>query len=146
MRYYEYRHTISFEETNVLGNTYFTNHLKWQGRCRELFLHDHARGVLEDLAAGLKLVTVRCSCEYEEELFALDVVSVRMRVRALKASGIVLDFDYVKLTGGHEAQVAHGQQEIACLRGSGGSSVVVGLPDALRDALEPFLESSAPVG
>lgn len=140
MKYYEYRHTISFEETNVLGNTYFTNHLKWQGRCRELFLHEHARSVLEEIEGGLKLVTVRCSCEYEDELFALEVVSVRMRVRALKVTGLVLAFEYVRLAGSQETRVAHGQQEIACLRGHGRDTVVVGVPISLREALKPFME------
>ena len=38
MRAFEYRHVVSFEETNLVGNVYFANHLSWQGRCRELFL------------------------------------------------------------------------------------------------------------
>ena len=42
MRYYEYRHVVTFRETNLVGNVYYTNHLEWQGRCRELFLRDHA--------------------------------------------------------------------------------------------------------
>ena len=32
--YYEYRHIVSFEETNLVGNVYYVNYLRWQGRCR----------------------------------------------------------------------------------------------------------------
>ena len=42
-RYYEYRHVVGFKETNVVGNVYFTNHLEWQGRCREMFLRKRSR-------------------------------------------------------------------------------------------------------
>ena len=37
MKYYEYRHLVAFEESNLVGNVYYVNHLRWQGRCRELF-------------------------------------------------------------------------------------------------------------
>jgi hypothetical protein len=48
-RSYCYRHTVSFEETNVVGNVYFTRHLSWQGRCRELFFRDYAPEILDEL-------------------------------------------------------------------------------------------------
>src|SRR5215467_215043 len=67
MRTYEYRHVVSFEETNLVGNVYFVNHIRWQGLCREMFLRDYAPGVLAELSHGLALVTVRCSCNYFAE-------------------------------------------------------------------------------
>ena len=50
MRYYEYRHLVSFEETNLVGNVYYVNHVRWQGRVREMFLRDHAPDVVEELS------------------------------------------------------------------------------------------------
>src|SRR5437899_4770385 len=94
MRTYEYRHVVSLEETNLLGNVYYVNHVRWQGRCRELFLRDFAPGVLSDLTHGLRLVTTRCSCEYFAELFPFDEVVVRMRLGALSQNGILLLFEY----------------------------------------------------
>jgi enediyne biosynthesis thioesterase len=61
MRAYEYRHIVGFEETNVVGNVYYASHIRWQGRCREMFLRDHAPGVLHQLGEGLRLVTTHCS-------------------------------------------------------------------------------------
>ncbi|PTA47750.1 hypothetical protein [Micromonospora sp. RP3T] len=37
-KYDEYRHTVGFDETNMVGNVHHVNHLRWQGRCREIFL------------------------------------------------------------------------------------------------------------
>ena len=39
-RVYEYEHVVTFDETNLVGNVYYTNHLRWQGHCRELFLRE----------------------------------------------------------------------------------------------------------
>ena len=65
MRPFEFRHTVGFEETNLVGNVYYTHYLDWQGRCREMFLRDHAPAVMDELSRGLSLATVRCSCGNE---------------------------------------------------------------------------------
>ena len=133
MKAYEYRHVVGFEETNLLGNVYYINFLRWQGRCRELFLRDKAPSVLDDIAGGLRLATVRCSCDYREELGAFDEVVVRMSLAALRQTSLSLAFEYVR--AGDGATVAIGEQEIACLRGGAGGLVAAPVPPELREAL-----------
>src|SRR6267142_3014015 len=94
MRIYEYRHVVGFEETNLVGNVYYVNHLRWQGRCREMFLRDHAPSVLQEISAGLAVVTTHCSCDYLEELAPFDEISVRMRLALPGQSRVTLDFEY----------------------------------------------------
>ena len=67
---YEYKHIVDFEETNLVGNVYYTNCILWHGRCREMFLYEHAPDVIDQISAGLALVTVNVSCQYLYELFA----------------------------------------------------------------------------
>lgn len=144
MMYYEMRHSVSFEDTNLLGNVYYVNHLKWQGRCRELFLRDHAPGILDDLAAGLRLATVRCTCEYDDELTPFDDVAVRMSLAAIGPSSLTLAFDYVRIRDGQgEVRVARGEQVITCLRGSGEALAPVPIPVELREALRPYTRRDA---
>jgi len=139
MKAYEYQHVVAFEETNVAGNVYWVNHLRWQGRCREMFLRDHAPGVLAELGRGLALVTVRCSCEYMAELAAFDEVKVRMRLESIAQNRIAMHFDYFRLAARGEELVAQGFQEIATMRRAGDGLTPVPLPAELRRALEPFL-------
>jgi enediyne biosynthesis thioesterase len=139
LRYYEYQHIVGFQETNLIGNVYYVHYLSWQGRCREMFLHEHAPSVLEDIANGLKLATVRVSCEYEEELVAFDRVAVRMSLATLRPNGMTLRFTYVKLGEDRETVVARGEMEIACLRGTAAAPV----PEDLREALRPYREEAA---
>ncbi|MEI8208835.1 MAG: acyl-CoA thioesterase, partial [Methylococcales bacterium] len=96
MRTYEYTHIVGFEETNLVGNVYYANHVRWQGRCRELFLRDHAPEILDELRNGLYLVTVRVSCEYFNELFALDKVIIKMTVGDITQSRITMLFEYLR--------------------------------------------------
>src|SRR5215471_6038035 len=91
---YEYQHIVGFEETNLVGNVYYVNHLRWQGRCRELFLRDHAPEILAELRRGLSLVTTRCACDYLAEVSAFAEVIVRMRLGLLTQSRITLLFEY----------------------------------------------------
>jgi enediyne core biosynthesis thioesterase len=137
---YEYRHTVGFEETNLVGNVYYVNHLRWQGRCREMFLRDHAPGILDDLKQGLALATVRCSCDYFIELEAFDQLLVRMRLGEVVQNRITLRFEYFRLTDRGEELVARGEQQVACMRRQGHETVPTPIPPALREALRPYSE------
>jgi enediyne biosynthesis thioesterase len=131
---------VGFSETNLLGNVYYTHYLEWQGRCREMFLRDHAPEVLEELAKDLRLVTVRCSCEYLEELWGMDEVLLRMRLAALMQNRIKMDFEYFRCKDGAEQLVARGEQQVACMRVEGDHTVPAPIPDAFREALRPYSE------
>ena len=141
MRTYEYRHIVGFEETNLVGNVYYVNHLRWQGRCREMFLREHASEVLTELEQGLSLVTIRCSCEYLAELSAFDEVVIRMRLGMLTQNRVTMLFEYFKRTGDSEELVARGEQQVASMRREGKQMVPTPFPLALREALRLYAET-----
>jgi YbgC/YbaW family acyl-CoA thioester hydrolase len=137
-RYYEYRYVVGFEDTNLVGNVYYANYLRWQGRCREMFLFEHAPEVLQELRDGLKLFTIRAECDYFAELSAFDEVSIRMRLSELTQTQLGFTFDFVRVHGGGEVLAARGGQRVACMRGSNGQATPARVPAVLRAALEPF--------
>lgn len=141
-RSYSYRHTISFEETNLVGNVYFTRHLSWQGRCRELFLRDYAAEVLDELRGDLRLVTLNVSCEYFAELHALDTVEIRMRLAHQHQHRIRLRFDYLLQNGSSEPLIARGSQEIGCMRQTAAGLAPTAIPRALARALADFEDAN----
>ena len=140
MRAYEYRHTVTFEDTNLVGNAYYTRHLSWQGRCRELFLLEHAPEVVAELRRGLSLATVRCACEYLAELVVFDEVIVRMHLTELVQNRITLNFEYWRSKNGAEELVARGEQQVACMAREGDRLVPTPVPAALRKALAAYAE------
>ena len=136
--YYEYRHLVGFEETNLVGNVYYVNYVRWQGRCREMFLRERAPEVLEDIRGDLKLFTLKVECEFLAEISAFDELSIRMRLEDLTQTQIGFAFDYVRVRDGHEDLVARGRQRVACMRGPNTDTRPCRVPEALRRALERY--------
>lgn len=138
-RYFEIQHTVGFEETNLVGNVYYTNYLRWQGRCREMFLKLRAPEVLAELQDDLKLFTLRVECEFFAEITAFDDIAVRMRLVDLAQTQIEFSFEYVRLDpGGGESLVARGRQRVACMRGPSARTIPARVPESLVRALEPY--------
>jgi enediyne biosynthesis thioesterase len=138
MRAYEYTHIVGFEETNLVGNVYYANHVRWQGRCREMFLRDHAPEILDELRNGLYLVTVRVSCEYFNELFALDKVIIRMTIGDITQSRITMLFEYIRPEQLSETLIARGEQQIACMHKEHNHMLPAKIPPSLRSALDLY--------
>lgn len=154
--HYAYRHRVTFDETNLVGNVYFAHYLRWQGHCREQFLADHAPGVLAALSGGLVLVTVDCAAEFYAEAFAGDQLEVRMTLDRLAGNRVTMFFEYVRvaaaepetLARGGQSYVrveaaepetlARGRQSVACMRREAGGLVPAPLPDELRAALDRY--------
>ena len=137
-KYYEYRHLVGFEETNLVGNVYYVNYLRWQGRCREMFLKEKAPAVLEEVRHDLKLFTLKVECEFFAEITAFDELSIRLRLEELTSTQIQFAFDYVHLRAEGEVLVARGRQRIACMRGPNTATVPSRVPEQLREALVPY--------
>lgn len=137
-RAYELRHTIAFAETNLVGNVYFTRHLEWQGRCREMFLRDHCPEVLDALRENLALITLSCHCDYLAELDAFDDIAVRMSLGSVTQNRLLLEFEYWRSRGGAETLVARGHQQLAVMRRDGAKLSAAPIPDGLRAALAAY--------
>jgi enediyne biosynthesis thioesterase len=141
MRAYEQRHIVGFEETNLVGNVYYLNYLRWQGRCREMFLREHMPDILDALQAGLAIVTTKCSCEFLAELTAFDEIAVRMRLGALAQNRVTMQFEYWRLAERQEELVARGEQQVAFMQREGNQLVAVPVPEPLRNALRIYSEA-----
>jgi enediyne biosynthesis thioesterase len=135
MKAYEYKHTVGFEETNLVGNVYYANFVRWQGRCREMFLRDYTPDILPKLGNGFAMVTTKVSCEYFSELTAFDEIVIKMRLGSLKQNRILMFFEYWR--GGQ--LVARGEQEVACMMRNGEAFKPAAIPENLQTALRDYL-------
>jgi enediyne biosynthesis thioesterase len=135
VRAFRYHHVVTLDETNLVGNVYFAHYLHWQGHCRELFLAEHAPGVLAALKAGrFAMVTVSCGVDFYAECFALDEVEVTMTLRAASGNRIEMDFDYHR----RGTLAARGRQTVACVAREGDHVVPTEIPADLARAVMSF--------
>ena len=143
---FDLHHIVGFEETNLVGNVYFSNYFLWQGKCREMFLRQHAPRVLEELSGGrMRLVTAHASCDFADEFSAFDEVLVRMTLNRFIAFGVSLDFAYghAAAPGGPAGEaafepLARGRQDIKFLRREAAGWALVEVPDYLMAVLQDY--------
>ena len=109
-RYYEYRHVVSVDETNLVGNVYQANYMRWLGRCREMFLREHGPVVLGKLRGDLELSPIEPESGNLAEISPLDIISVRMRLDRTTSTRIDFAFDCVRIREGEEALVGQSRQ------------------------------------
>ncbi len=131
-------HVVTFEETNLVGNVYYTNYFSWQGRCREMFLREHAPETLVALQNGeLRLVTAHASCDFVDEFTAFDEVVVRMSLNRFIAYGVSLNFDYSRRSAVTDT-LARGRQDIKFLRREGTRWDLCEIPPVLMKAVRNY--------
>ncbi len=144
MKAFEYRHVVGFEETSLVGNVYYVNHLRWQGQAREMFLREYFPEILAQFERGFALITLACSCQYLGELRPFDQVIVRMFLALIAQNRITMRFEYWR-DGKQEELMARGEQEIACMQRHSDRLLPAPIPAKLLNALADFSEPSVPV-
>lgn len=131
---YEFNHIVTFEETNLVGNVYFVNHIRWQGKVREMFLRDHCPEVVKMFNESLVFVTTKVSCNYFKELFALDEILIKMYAKEITQNKVTMKFEYFR----KDELVAVGEQQIASMEKQNNNIVAFPFPRRLNDALKEY--------
>lgn len=135
MEYFEYRSFVGFEETNVVGNVYFSNYFVWQGKCREAFLRAYAPQVLDDFKAGFGMITKESSCVFHNEAFAFEDILVRMSLDKLSRTAVTMAFDYYRAQNDELTLLANGKQTAMWITPEHRLAM---LPDYLYSAIQGF--------
>jgi enediyne biosynthesis thioesterase len=137
-RSFEMLHVVTFEETNLVGNVYYTNHFSWQGRCREMFLREHAPEILDALQSGsLRLVTAHASCDFVDEFTVFEEISIRMSLYRFIPYGVSLGFEYCR-SGDATEVLARGRQDIKFLRRNKEDWNLSEIPQSLMEVLRRY--------
>ena len=134
-KYFEYRFQVSFEETNVVGNVYFSNYFVWQGKCRESFLAKYAPKVLEDFSKGHGMITKESNCVFHNESFAFDNLLIKMNLDKINRTAISMNFNYYREEADELVHLATGKQ--STIWASPNQKISM-LPDYLYDAVKAF--------
>ena len=95
-RWFEYRHRVTFGDTNAAGNVYFAKHFAWQGECRERLLAQHYPDFINDLRQGFTLTTEFAHQEFFAEAALFDLLLIRLTVIGLTRSRMELEFEFVR--------------------------------------------------
>lgn len=123
--------------------------LGWQGKCRELFLDEHAASTLNRVAnRDLILQTTSASLDMLQlPREPIDQVRVEMRLETLKCGQMGVRFDYFAVVPhGQPIRFAKGSQKMSSKHQSGPAVVPCPFPAELLLALRQFTQSELLLG
>jgi acyl-CoA thioesterase FadM len=119
------------EESNLIGNLYYANYFKWQGKVRDRFFFGLAPELFRGFGAGGEPYVLNSRVEFLRDAMPFDRIVVVMSVSAVHQFGAALRFEYYATDGAGTRKLAVGEHDIAWVR----RGVAVPLPQAIQTAL-----------
>jgi len=103
----------SREDSNLVGNIYFSNYYNWQARVRDHYLATK----LPDISSrnpGGDFVCVHAEVHHLQEAVPFEIIEVSMYLYKIFTEGFVLYFEYYIVSGQGERmrKIAHGQHGV----------------------------------
>lgn len=125
---------ILIKQTNVLGNTYFSNYVEWQGEVREKFLLQHpAATEFLKLNPHIMMITYSLFHNFIKHTFFGDRVRIELTSRDIAKNSAFLVFNYFNVRT--EEKVGSGWQKI-CFSDASTNSICA-IPQIFLDLLLP---------
>lgn len=133
-----YRKTVLIKQTNMLGNTYFSNYIEWMGEAREgLFLMHPAARVFLIENAHISMITQVLHHRFLENSYFGDQIRIEVTTRDILDFSLILVFRYFGETSG--TLVGEGWQKICFLDNQAGKPCKV--PQIFLDLAEPLYDN-----
>lgn len=106
-----FRKTILIKQTNMLGNTYFSNYIDWMGEAREkLFLmHPSAKVFLQE-NTNIVMVTHTLHYQFKDNSFFGDEIRIEVNTKDILDYSLVIVFRYFNES--NEKLIGEGWQKI----------------------------------
>jgi enediyne polyketide synthase len=103
----------TLEESNLVGNVYFSNYNKWQGALRDKYFYQIYPEIFKGTGQLGEWIPVRNSVHHLREAMPFDTILVEMSLAAKYKNGVKLFFEYFKLNeDGIKQKLAYGEQDV----------------------------------
>jgi len=104
--------STTLEDSNLVGNIYFSNYYLWQGRVRDCHISEIAPEYFDGSGKQGELRCVRCKVNHISEAMPFDRIAVRMHRTAVHENGVKLYFDYYRVgPDGARKKLGQGEHE-----------------------------------
>jgi acyl-CoA thioesterase FadM len=132
--------STSLQDSNLVGNLYFSNYSAWQGRLRDRFLHDIAPECFDLAQVAAQPECLFFSTHHLREAMPFDSIEARMSVKAMYEGALDLWFDYYRVDmSGTREKLAVGEHRVALVSTSQDSPDVVPWPSRAQERLQRIL-------
>lgn len=86
----------TLEDSNLVGNVYFSNYARWQGIVRDTFFYQQDASFFRGTGEKGELLTSTCEVEHLREAMPFDSIVVRMYMESVTVSSVSLRFEYFR--------------------------------------------------
>ena len=137
---FTYEKIVLIKQTNVLGNTYFTNYIEWEGEVREKFFLSHP-GALEFLKSYPNIIMVTHSLfhRFFANAYFGDRVRVELTTKDILDYSLFVVFRHYKV--GPDLLLGEGWQKICFLDQN--TEKACRVPQIILDLAESVKEADA---
>ncbi|NEN89391.1 MAG: SDR family NAD(P)-dependent oxidoreductase [Okeania sp. SIO3H1] len=134
---YSETYQTTLEESNLVGNVYYSNYFIWQGRTLDLFLYSVAPEYLRVSNPQGELICLYTRMDFLQEAMPFDKILVLLYVKSISECGAVFNFEFFRQEPDGKRKKLHvGQQEaIWVCRGQDGNPVATPWPQVILEAL-----------
>ena len=126
---------VCYADTDLMGRVYYANYLVIAERARTEFLRDVGHPYREIEASGCFFPVRKCQVRYHNYAVYDDLLECRSHIGRL--SHATLTFVTEIRRADTEKPLVTAEVELACVGENGRPRVI---PDALRDAMAPYME------
>ena len=112
----EYRHTVSYYETDKMGITHHSNYIRWMEEARIDFLSKIGWPMEKIEEAGITSPVVSVECRYKKPSTFPDTIRIKVRPESLKGVRLFLKYSMTKEDG---SLICEGRSEHCFLKENG---------------------------
>ncbi|MCK5831778.1 MAG: SDR family NAD(P)-dependent oxidoreductase [Methylococcales bacterium] len=127
----------TLEDSNLVGNVYFSNYARWQGRIRDKFFYHIAPEYFRGIGVKGELITTSCNVDHLREAMPFDYIVITMYIVAIAESGINIRFEYFRQDkDSSRVKLATGSQSIVwAIKDENQNFQAAPLPEVFKTAL-----------
>ncbi len=126
----------TLEESDVVGNVYYSNYFLWQGRMLDLFLYSVAPEYLRVSKPKGEMVSVFSRMLFLREAMPFDKVRVVLYIKSVSECGAVFNFEFFReQPDGNTQKLQVGEQEVIWALRHEGTPVPTPWPSSVLEAL-----------
>lgn len=132
----------TLEESNLVGNIYYSNYFIWQGRILDLFLYSVAPEYLMISQSEGEMICLYSQMNYLREAMPFDKIRVLLYVESVSECGATFNLEFFREQKDGTTEKLHvGQQEVLWIKHlADGTPIATPWPQSLLNAL---VETSA---
>ena len=128
--------STALEESNLVGNIYFSNYSSWLGKTRDSYFHKMAPDAMS-IHSGGEMFCIHSYVNHLRELMPFEQVMVQMKLKSFTATGGVLYFEFFKFSDGQKNEkLAYGEHEFVWAQKSRDGWVASPMPESLKNCLK----------